>query len=373
MDDLIHFAIILPSVFFIAVGFIIAILSSATLIILSIVDEHTKRRIAWQKLAETHQLVFQPGRFLKRPQVVGHYHGHHLKLDTYPRQEGRSHYTYTRLVLSVDNLEADRLLLESKGTFDKQVERDIDRLLIPNGIRYNLKGQIRAQKNKPHLYYEQRGFETNKTYLQFLFDLLADLADGYPTVLALGGEVIPYLCEIATNYDNVLQPVATQLLHHIGQETTNRLSDRTGHLFCPDCLTCCEARKVRLPWWQSITYYGCRICGQSREFLNGRLIAVLDSQMNTEKFKQNGVLRVNWLAHRKLFDFDEVEIVQATDEDVERFAVQVGNDTDPKRKPRYEEMRCVVSPECQLSENTMRILQQMFGVVKVGEVVGGTA
>ena len=66
--------------------------------------------------------------------------------------------------------------------------------------------------------------------------------------------------------------------------------------------------------------------------------------------------------------FDEVEIVQATDEDVERFAVQVGNDTDPKRKPRYQEMRCVVSPECRLSENSMRILERMFGAVEVGEL-----
>jgi hypothetical protein len=89
--------------------------------------------------------------------------------------------------------------------------------------------------------------------------------------------------------------------------------------------------------------------------------------MDTEKFKQNGVLRVNWLTHRKLFDFDEVEIAQATDEDVERFAVQVGNDTDPKRKPRYQKMRCVVSSECHLSENTLRILERMFGVVAVRE------
>jgi hypothetical protein len=74
---------------------------------------------------------------------------------------------------------------------------------------------------------------------------------------------------------------------------------------------------------------------------------------------------VNWLTHRKLFDFDEVEIAQTTDEDVERFAVQVGNDTDPKRKPRYQKMRCVVSSECQLSENTMRILERMFGTVAV--------
>ena len=90
---------------------------------------------------------------------------------------------------------------------------------------------------------------------------------------------------------------------------------------------------------------------------------MLDSDLALEKFQQNGILRVNWLEHRHLFDFDEVQIVQATDEDVERFAVQVGNDTDPTRKPRYPKMRCVILPECKLSENTMRILERMFGEV----------
>jgi len=48
---------------------------------------------------------------------------------------------------------------------------------------------------------------------------------------------------------------------------------------------------------------------------------------------------------------------------VERFAVQVGNDTDPFRRPRYRQMRCVVKPECNLSENTLRILDSVFGQV----------
>jgi hypothetical protein len=70
-----------------------------------------------------------------------------------------------------------------------------------------------------------------------------------------------------------------------------------------------------------------------------------------------------------LFDCDWVEINQATDEDIERFAVQLGNDTDPLRRPRYREMRCLVGPECHLSENTLRILKNMFGQVAGQEEV----
>jgi hypothetical protein len=64
-----------------------------------------------------------------------------------------------------------------------------------------------------------------------------------------------------------------------------------------------------------------------------------------------------------LFDFDQVEIIQASDEEVERFAVQVGNDTDLVREPRYREMICKIGPECRLSENTIRILEKMFGEI----------
>jgi hypothetical protein len=115
-----------------------------------------------------------------------------------------------------------------------------------------------------------------------------------------------------------------------------------------------------------ITYYGCRICGQSREYfyLPQGVVAVLDTSWGKVQAEEDGLLQVNWLIHRTLFDFDRIKIIQATDEDVERFAVQVGNDTDPFRRLRYQQMSCVVGSECRLSENTIRILERMFGQVE---------
>jgi hypothetical protein len=97
--------------------------------------------------------------------------------------------------------------------------------------------------------------------------------------------------------------------------------------------------------------------------LPDEIVAVLDNQDATEQVQVNGSLRINWLVHRELFDFDRVEIVQATDEDIERFAVQVGNDTDELRQPRYATMVCTISPDCKLSEGAVRILEQVFGQV----------
>ncbi len=83
--------------------------------------------------------------------------------------------------------------------------------------------------------------------------------------------------------------------------------------------------------------------------------------MDTERVQQDGTWRVNWLARRTLFDFDEIEIVRATDEDVERFVVQAGNDTDEFRQSRYREMSCKIVLDCRLSGNTLRILKNTFG------------
>ena len=74
---------------------------------------------------------------------------------------------------------------------------------------------------------------------------------------------------------------------------------------------------------------------------------------------------MNWFQRKTLFEFDRVEIIEATDAEVELFAIQVGNDTDKIRKSRYENMVCTVHSKCNLSKNTMRILNSMFGSVEL--------
>jgi hypothetical protein len=59
-----------------------------------------------------------------------------------------------------------------------------------------------------------------------------------------------------------------------------------------------------------------------------------------------------------------VEIVRAGDEDVERFAVKVGNDTDKFRRSRYTILRCSIASRANLSENTIKILRSIFANVE---------
>ncbi len=209
------------------------------------------------------------------------------------------------------------------------------------------------------------------------------------TLVSLGHEALRYLLALAGDSRSSQRQTARWLARSIGHETTDHLAGRARQMICPACLTGCGSYAIREAGL-SITYYGCRTCGQSREFLHcpQGVVAVLDTGWteasprrggwlhwvfgtgsgNPPELKKQaqdgGQLRVNWLAHRQLFDFDRVAIVRATDEEVERFAVQVGNDTDPVRQPHYRQMQCVVGPEARLSENTRRILERAFGKVE---------
>jgi hypothetical protein len=181
-------------------------------------------------------------------------------------------------------------------------------------------------------------------------------------LIELGGIETEALKKLAAQDSERWQETAIWLLTGIEQETTHRFARRTHEILCPACLTRFGRHQVDLTWGIYFTYYGCRVCGQSREFLEGvtQVVAVLDTEWTPSQAQQDHQLRVNWLERRALFDFDRVEIIRATDEDVERFAVQVGNDTDRLRKTRYRQIRCLIRHDCRLSENTLRILGSLF-------------
>ncbi len=185
-------------------------------------------------------------------------------------------------------------------------------------------------------------------------------------LVAVGGQAIPPLVNLANNRQELLWFTATWLLKSIEFETTARLYPYASRLLCPHCLVYCHANWANRSGRMPFVHYGCRACGQSREFLEwtGKIVAVLDADMSEPYSQQKDVLRGNWLVYRSLIDCAEVEIINATDEDIERFTVQVGNDTDPLRMPNYEQMRCLIGCNCHPSKNAMRILQHQFGQVE---------
>jgi hypothetical protein len=243
----------------------------------------------------------------------------------------------------------------------------VDKIFDTGSGDIKLKGIVETTEQGQKLTYVQRNLEFNQSYLTFMLVFLYNLIRVYPAIVALGGEIIPLLHSVATTEKHRLQSVAKQLITETAA-TTHRLAYRLSGLVCRHCLLNFAEHKVDISRLQVVTYYGCPQCHRSIDYFEVRqVIAVLDQQMLDRTAYDDGILRINWLRHRHLFNFNAVEIVNAIDEDTERFAVQVGNDTDPVRKPGYPTMLCKVWAGCNLSKNTMRILRRTFGAVELND------
>jgi len=328
-----------------------------------------KQRIGWQRLALANQLDFIPdGSWQQRPYVGGTYRDYDLELKIIQKGSGKRSIPGMQLVVSRPQ-SSDRgpkqSLPEPRLSFQEAINQ-----FTPRDPRARLLGKIKATPDGRRLIYEQDGFETEAEQLQYLFDLLVNMANAYPSLIAYGGLAIPFLQKNAklalVRGNNSLRPITLQLLQTITQGTA-RLADRTSGLLCIRCLARFQVHQIALGLGETVTYYGCRICSQSEQFVEwaGSVTAILDQARNDDLFRHAGRLGVNWSVRRALFDFEAVEIIQADDEAVERFAMQVNNDTDQWRQERYKDIVCTIFPDCQLSENTMRILQRTFGRIEV--------
>ena len=184
-------------------------------------------------------------------------------------------------------------------------------------------------------------------------------------LLHRGGEIVYQLQPLTQQAAPPLRQFALRILQSIGVDTELRLATAINRLLCPHCLVRCHQNWVDMPWQPDFYFYGCRRCDQSREFLDCpfEIVAVLDDRRTEEHRLHQNSIHVHLPARRELFDFDRVAIIHATDEQVERFAVQVGNDTDELRRDRYPQMECTIHPDCHLSANSLKILRRTFGRV----------
>ena len=343
--------------------FLLANLGAAGIFYVRYLNFERKKKLIWQPLIEPGRLSLEAGDFFRGgASLRGGYRGYPLKLETV-----RKFYLHTRIRLRLDQRALESHSSEHPTTlFGKRVEvGDAASLLAAIDIWHDPKEPLKATVNVQEVGYEELGLAADVRYVEHLLEWLSDMAATYSALLALGGRAVPQLREIAVAPGHPLRYLAYQVLKDISRETSRRLGGQAGAV-CPDCLVRYSLRRVSFPL-NSIFYYGCRACGESQKFIEGHhVVAVLDKSMAAERAWQDGALQVNWLARRALFDFDEVRLVQASDEEVERFVIQVGNDPDPIRRSRSRQIPWFISTECRLSENTLRILQARFGQVSLG-------
>ena len=110
-------------------------------------------------------------------------------------------------------------------------------------------------------------------------------------------------------------------------------------------------------------YFACRICSSSVNSIRApKAVAVIDPQMKGLHELTDDALRINALLYNKLFDFDEVEIRPCSEDDIERFCILVGNDTDLYRMDRNNRVNISVSGGMSLTQESIRDLSRFFYV-----------
>lgn len=353
-----------------------------------IITKHRKRETeklrSWVGFAKAHGLKMMSDNGLgKGAYIEGDFPGCHLKLETVQRNTfAEFNKTYTHLILTInEDIGRKEEILTSLETINpefitttssSELNTDFQRNIRALGTIFalapgrKLKGRVDVDKDDRVIRYEQTDVETDVDYLSHLFGLMSDTAEAYLEIVELGSEVVPLLQPMAMDRNHELQGVVRHLLQDIGKDTTNRLAHQTEKLLCLRCLTKCAVHQLKLSSFETITYYGCRTCHQSRDFIEweGKIVVRLDRNMIAKQVQQNGDLQINWLMRGDLFDFDTVEIAEVTAEDIERFVVKVGNDTDSVRKSKYKEIPCKITTQRLLSENAIKLLKHTFDGVE---------
>ncbi len=145
-------------------------------------------------------------------------------------------------------------------------------------------------------------------------------------------------------------------------------ADVAPRMFCRSCLLRPTPRDYRR-WFQlPVRILTCRGCGDVLHFKQDitEVVAVLDAAGGGKAVSiRNGVARVNALQQQAPFDYDRVEIIDASDFAIERFCMSAGNDTDRHRAARRRQIPVTV--RLAVSENARRVLDHIFGEVVVVE------
>ena len=305
---------------------------------------------AWQTFAEKYGLTYIPGETIDKAQVKGQYRTCRFLLKTEQQLTDENVLEITTIRLSCDT--------SSDTAKNRPLSpKKIKSLLTLTDFPVQIKGYIDITANGNAINYTQPNIEYDRIYLQVISDYLYQLLNIYPILVNSKDTYLTELQAIARYKGLALQPFARRMM---GQMKIPAPKKSEIRLICPTCLVSYgEAVNSALDG-DFNSDVGCRICGNRQGYFAGKMVAVLNRDLTTDIEQVEGELRVNWLKHQHLLDFDEIEIVQATDEDVERFVVQVGNNSDADQKSRYANVTVTISPSCELSGNTQRILKRMF-------------
>jgi len=269
---------------------------------------------AWQQFAASEQLDIKVGKFRSIGPITGDFRGHSLSIGN----------------INSDNRPVTIFELNRKKTSANVPKQQTDEEIMRRfWAAYNiLKPELKAEITVGKIVF-RTDVITCKEKLQAICDQMANMIEIYPRICKMGGRFVDAVLQTTS-----VKPFTWQIIKSVSHETAQRIKAKSSLLLCKKCYAFCSSYRVRPPFDVSLfttKYYGCRICRQSREFFQGRSVALLNNRMTGSVSVGKNEIRMNWLALCKPFDFHEVRILQASDKEVEEFVMQAGNDTDTFR------------------------------------------
>jgi hypothetical protein len=170
----------------------------------TIMRVRAQRRI-WQELAEQFGLAFEPGGWLSNPSISGVYRGRSLNQYVITRGTSKNRTSYTIVALGLRQPTGMTFSIYEENVFNRigkalgksdiqtgdqemddrfiiqgQPEIDMQHLLAQFNVRQRLLDtpHLNLKLDGNRLIFERQGVQTNVEYLQKVFDLLSELADG---------------------------------------------------------------------------------------------------------------------------------------------------------------------------------------------------
>ena len=171
----------------------------------------------------------------------------------------------------------------------------------------------------------------------------------------VGGEMVPLLNRVSAD-------LALLLITQISTSTTKKLSK--GRHLCPECCSVVQQRTASFSG-HAFKYWGCRICHNSRQIakFKGALIGTIDPTSSVTLATDSINYFWNYSRTEFIGDLDRFEVCGGSDEDVERFLIDLSDEQDEERLRMYRKAPLILKISG-VSDNTIRMGKEFFKRVK---------
>lgn len=134
---------------------------------------------------------------------------------------------------------------------------------------------------------------------------------------------------------------------------------------CSYCFNYFETRFHQLAMKTKIKTCVCRTCGKTGMILPDihEVIAVLDKKMDEDFIHLPGIVRINWLKRRKMFDINRIVIKSASKTDFKELISTLDADDFMSRPGSRKDILCTISKKCKFGSSMVDELRTLVGFV----------